>query len=71
MNTAIALEVTDKPELAKTSEVTRQDFRPTLATATATALTSSFFHCRHGRPEHHRCPQCENESQNLPGFFDD
>ena len=37
----------------------------------ATASTDSFFHCRHGRPEHHRCPQCENESQNLPGFFDD
>lgn len=43
----------------------------TTANPPATAPTGSFFHCRHGRPEHHRCPQCESESQNLPGFFDD
>lgn len=41
------------------------------ATNPQTTATDSFFHCKHGRPEHHYCPQCENESQNLPGFFDD
>jgi len=29
-----------------------------------------FFHCRHRVPEHHRCARCEEDSRNLPSFWD-